>query len=113
MAEMRKDGVADVLGATVLLMLLITWPVVVLDFIARSPGFGRVYFKDGEIIHAETHTKEGVAAFNEIVSWRGGQVIEVHDQPEPPQTIHEGWQNLLLQAVQWTDEQREKRASGG
>jgi len=86
---------------------------VVLDFIARSPGFGRIYFKDGEIIHAETHTEEGVAAFNEIVSWRGGQVIEVHDQPEPPQTIHEGWQNLLLQAVQWTDEQREKRASGG
>ena len=83
---------------------------VVLDFIARSPGFGRIYFKDGEIIHAETHTEEGVAAFNEIVSWRGGQVIEVHDQPEPPQTIHEGWQNLLLQAVQWTDEQREKRA---
>ena len=85
---------------------------VVLDFIARSPGFGRIYFKDGEIIHAETHTEEGVAAFNEIVSWRGGQVIEVHDQPEPPQTIHEGWQNLLLQAVQWTDEQREKRARG-
>ena len=83
---------------------------VVLDFIARSPGFGRIYFKDGEIIHAETHTEEGVAAFNEIVSWRGGQVIEVHDQPEPPQTIHDGWQNLLLQAVQWTDEQREKRA---
>ncbi len=83
---------------------------VVLDFIARSPGFGRIHFKDGEIIHAETHTKEGVEAFNEIVSWRGGQVIEVHDLPEPARSIHEGWQNLLLAAVQWSDEQREKKA---
>jgi len=85
---------------------------VVLDFIARSPGFGRIYFKEGEIIHAETHTKDGVAAFNDIVSWRGGQVIELHDVPEPPQTIYDGWQNLLLQAVQWSDEQREKQAGG-
>jgi CheY-like chemotaxis protein len=85
---------------------------VVLDFIARSPGFGRIYFKDGEIIHAETHTKEGEAAFNEIVSWRGGQVVELHDAPEPPRTIHDGWQNLLLQAVQWTDEQRERQLGG-
>jgi FixJ family two-component response regulator len=85
---------------------------VVLDFIARSPGFGRIYFKEGEIIHAETHTKEGVPAFNEIVSWRGGQVVELHDVPEPSPTIFDGWQNLLLQAVQWTDEQRERKQKG-
>jgi CheY-like chemotaxis protein len=85
---------------------------VALDFIARSPGFGRIYLRDGEIIHAETHTKEGVEAFNEIVSWRGGQVIELHDLPEPSRTIEDGWQNLLLQAVQWSDEQREKKSAG-
>jgi DNA-binding response OmpR family regulator len=80
---------------------------VVLDFIARSPAFGRLYFKDGDIIHAETHTQEGVEAFNEIVSWKGGQVVEVNDAPEPTRTIFTDWQNLLLHAVQWSDEQRQ------
>jgi DNA-binding response OmpR family regulator len=82
---------------------------VVLDFIARSPAFGRLYFKDGDIIHAETHTQEGVEAFNEIVSWKGGQVVEVTDAPEPTRTIFSDWQNLLLHAVQWSDEQKESK----
>jgi DNA-binding response OmpR family regulator len=80
---------------------------VVLDFIARSPAFGRLYLQDGDIIHAETHTQEGVAAFNEIVSWKGGQVVEVTDAPEPTRTIFSDWQTLLLHAVQWTDEQKQ------
>ena len=81
---------------------------VVLDFIARSPAFGRLHLKEGEIIHAETHLKEGVEAFNEIVSWKGGQVVEVTDAPDPERTIFDDWQNLLLHAVQWSDEQKER-----
>jgi CheY-like chemotaxis protein len=80
---------------------------VVLDFIARDHRAGRVYFKDGEIIHAEVGPLQGVDAFNEIVSWRGGQVVEVKDAPESERTIHGDWQNLLMHAVQWADEQRQ------
>lgn len=79
---------------------------VALDFSRRNQWCGRVYFKDGEILHAETESNRGVAALNEIVSWRGGQVVEVKDAPEPERTIEGDWQNLLMHAVQWADEHR-------
>jgi DNA-binding response OmpR family regulator len=79
---------------------------VVLEFTGRDSRSGRVYFRDGEIIHAETVSSQGVPAFNEIVSWRGGQVVEVKDAPEIERTIQGDWQNLLMNAVQWADEHR-------
>jgi DNA-binding response OmpR family regulator len=77
-----------------------------LDFIGKKDRYGSIYFVDGEIIHAETDTKQGVEAFNEIVSWRGGKVLEANDAPVPARSIQGDWQNLLLHAVQWSDEQR-------
>jgi hypothetical protein len=77
-----------------------------LDFVSRRQGRARIYIKTGEIIHAETETQRGEAALNEIVSWRGGQVNEVRDAPEPARTIQGDWQNLLMHAVQWADEKQ-------
>jgi DNA-binding response OmpR family regulator len=77
-----------------------------LDFIGKKDRYGHIFFVEGEIVHAETDTKQGVEAFNEIVSWRGGKVLEVNDAPIPERTIQGDWQNLLLHAVQWSDEQR-------
>jgi len=77
-----------------------------LDFIGKKDQYGHIYFVDGEVIHAETDSKQGVEAFNEIVSWRGGKVLEANDAPLPVRTIQGDWQNLLLHAVQWSDEQR-------
>ncbi len=79
---------------------------VVLDFVGRQGQQGRIYFKQGEIIHAETGARQGVEAFNEIVSWRGGQVMEVADAAAPARMVHGDWQNLLMHAVQWADENR-------
>jgi FixJ family two-component response regulator len=77
-----------------------------LDFIGHHGKQGRIYFKDGEILHAETDSKKGVDAFNEIVGWRGGQVVEVQDATSPSRTLEGHWQGLLMNAVQWVDEHK-------
>ena len=80
---------------------------VALDFIGHNGEQGRICFKDGEILHAETGDQQGVEAFNEIVSWRGGQVVEVGAAPPPPRTVEGNWQGLLMHAVQWADENKQ------
>jgi len=85
---------------------------VVLDFFNRRRGVGRIFWQDGQIVHAKLGEKEGVDAFNEIVSWRGGQFVEVTDAEEPPHTITDHWQNLLLQAVQLSDERMDAEQRG-
>jgi CheY-like chemotaxis protein len=79
---------------------------VALDFMGRHGRHGRIHFKNGEVIHAETDVCRGVDAFNEIVSWREGQVTEISRIPEPERTVNGEWQSLLMHAVHWADEQR-------
>ncbi len=79
---------------------------VVLEFMGDHGNQGRIHFKDGEIIHAETGTVQGVEAFNEIVSWRGGQVLEIANAAPPLRTVEGNWQGLLMHAVHWADEQQ-------
>ena len=76
-----------------------------LEFIAPQ-GQGRVYFYKGEIVHAETQNAAGETAFQQIVGWRGGRVVEVTDTAEPKRTITANWQGLLLNAAQAIDEDR-------
>ena len=77
-----------------------------LDFIGHHGEHGRIFFKDGEVFHAETDNQKGVEAFYEIVSWRGGQVVEALDAPEPARTVEGNWQGLLMEAAQWVDEHK-------
>ena len=80
---------------------------VVLDFIGDHGKQGRIYFQDGEIIHAETGAVRGVDAFSEIVGWRGGQVTEVTNAAPPVRSVEGNWQGLLMHAVHWVDEQKQ------
>lgn len=80
---------------------------VTLEFIREHGGRGRIFFKDGEIIHAETGNVCGVEAFNEIVSWRSGRVQEISvASSSPSRSIEGNWQNLLMHAVHWVDEKK-------
>ena len=81
-----------------------------LEFFAPQ-GSGRIYFYNGEIVHAETQNATGEAAFQQIVSWRGGRVTEVPDATEPARTITVHWQSLLLAAAQAIDEERSANPS--
>lgn len=79
---------------------------VTLEFLREHGGRGRIYFKDGDIIHAETGTLAGVEAFNEIVGWRSGRAQETPVGLTPDRTIEGNWQSLLMHAVHWVDEKK-------
>ena len=70
-----------------------------LEFTGPAGEKARVYFDDGQVRHAVTPGREGVEAFNEIVSWKGGKISEVSGGGTPPRTIDLDWQFLLMEAV--------------
>ncbi len=72
--------------------------------VASPGGIGRIYFEDGQIIHAETPDSRGESAFEEILRWKGGQIKELTAAYKPPRTITTGWQGLLLNICQRIDE---------
>ncbi len=79
-----------------------------LQFTGPKGEKARVYFDAGQVRHATAPGKEGVAAFNEIVSWKGGQISEVSGAPASPRTINLDWQMLLMDAVRDMDETRHR-----
>lgn len=81
--------------------------------IASPSGIGRIYFEDGQIIHADTPDSRGEAAFEEILRWKGGQIKEMTTDSKPPRTITTAWQGLLLNICQRIDETAPDRGSVG
>jgi response regulator RpfG family c-di-GMP phosphodiesterase len=76
----------------------------VIAFVRDDGTSGKIHFQRGEIVHAECNTgKNGLEAFNDIVSWRGGQVEESQESIAEP-TIQQGWESLLMDAVRMIDE---------
>ena len=75
-----------------------------LEFTGPAGEKARVYFDEGQICHAVTPGREGIEAFNEVVSWKGGKISEVFDTETPPRTIDTDWQFLLMEAVRKVDE---------
>ena len=74
-------------------------------------GIGRICFEDGQIVHAETPTSRGEAAFEEILRWKGGRIKEMTTAYKPPHTITMDWQGLLLNACQRIDENSRDEAT--
>jgi ActR/RegA family two-component response regulator len=72
--------------------------------IASPSGIGRIYFEEGQIVHADTGESGGEAAFEEILRWKGGQIKELAAVCKPPRTITDCWQGLLLNVCQRMDE---------
>jgi response regulator RpfG family c-di-GMP phosphodiesterase len=67
-------------------------------------GIGKIYFEDGQIIHAESPESQGEPAFEQILRWKGGRIKELPLTQAPMRTIHTGWQGLLLNVAQRIDE---------
>ncbi|HEY2615510.1 MAG TPA: response regulator [Chthoniobacterales bacterium] len=82
-----------------------------LEFTGPRGEKARVYLERGQVRHATAPGKEGVAAFNEIVNWKGGQISEVSGAGQPARTIDLDWQILLMEAVREMDETRGKQSS--
>ncbi len=82
-----------------------------LQFTGPQGEKARVYFESGQVRHATAPGKEGVAAFNEIVNWKGGQISEVTGSAQSPRTIDLDWQILLMEAVRKIDETRDAEST--
>src|SRR5207244_4536729 len=78
-----------------------------LQFTGPQGEKARVYFENGQVRHATAPGKEGAAAFNEIVNWKGGQISEVSGAAQSERTIDLDWQILLMEAVRKIDEERQ------
>lgn len=63
---------------------------------------GLIYFRDGEIIHAESEGGTGEEAFYDIVSWELG-IFECDAEPAEVDTIRESWDFLLMESMRRLD----------
>ncbi len=63
---------------------------------------GSLYFKDGEVVHAETDTLTGEEAFYDILSLEVG-VFDCDTVQERIETIRESWDFLLMESMRRID----------
>ena len=65
---------------------------------------GYLFFRDGDLIHAQLDSLEGKEAFGRILAWGGGTFRAESKVTTTQQTIHENVQYLLLDALRQQDE---------
>jgi DNA-binding response OmpR family regulator len=110
-SEKFQGTLSDLHLADIIQLKCMSGSSAALQFTGPKGEKARVYFDGGQVRHATAPGKEGIAAFNEIVSWKGGQISEVSGAPPSRRTIDLDWQMLLMEAVRNVDEARDRRPS--
>jgi predicted regulator of Ras-like GTPase activity (Roadblock/LC7/MglB family) len=67
---------------------------------------GRIFFRDGRIVHAEQGGKSGEAAFYEIMEWSSGHFSLAPNVSTTSHTIQKSTQFVLMEAHRLIDERR-------
>ncbi|MEY2503761.1 MAG: hypothetical protein QOG27_41 [Verrucomicrobiota bacterium] len=106
-SEKFQGTLSDLHLADIIQLKCMSGSSAALQFTGPQGEKARVYFESGQVRHATAPGKEGIAAFNEIVNWKGGQISEVSGAGQSPRTIDLDWQILLMEAVRKMDETRE------
>jgi predicted regulator of Ras-like GTPase activity (Roadblock/LC7/MglB family) len=70
---------------------------------------GKIYFADGNIVHATFGNVEGEAAVHQILRIKEGPFKVENDIPPPKRTITTPWSNLLLEGLRIIDEATEAK----
>jgi Domain of unknown function (DUF4388) len=65
---------------------------------------GAVYFRNGEIVHAEQGSRIGEDAFYQLIRWPGGRFAMENNAAAPNRTIENSVSYLLLEAHRLMDE---------
>ena len=65
---------------------------------------GQIYFKDGDIIHAECEDSAGEDAFYKILTWENGSFETIDVVTAQKATIEKNYQYLLLEGLRRIDE---------
>lgn len=66
---------------------------------------GRLFFDDGELIHAECEDLTGETAALKLLAWDKAEMSLLHERPAAGRTIERPLHFLLMEAVRLSDEQ--------
>jgi len=102
--EKFQGTLRDLQFTDIIQLKCISASTAVVEFTGPNGEKARVFFEKGQVRHATAPGRQGMAAFNEIVRWKGGTISEVADAPSSPRTIDMDWQHLLIEAVRSADE---------
>ena len=103
-AEKFQGTLRDLQFTDIIQLKCMSGATAVVEFTGPNGEKARVFFEKGQVRHATAPGRQGMAAFNEIVRWKGGTVSEVADAPSSPRTVDMDWQHLLMEAVREADE---------
>jgi predicted regulator of Ras-like GTPase activity (Roadblock/LC7/MglB family) len=78
--------------------------------VQNGDATGAIFFRDGDIVHAELGDKTGEEAFFEIIGWQGGRFAVQTNVVTAMRTIQKSCGHLLLEAHAVNDER--KRGDG-
>ncbi|KAB2881572.1 DUF4388 domain-containing protein [bacterium] len=70
---------------------------------------GKIYFAEGNIVHATFGNSEGEEAVHQILKIKEGPFKVENDVPPPKRTITTPWSNLLLEGLRIIDEATEAK----
>ena len=76
-------------------------------------GYGRVYLKEGEIVHAAYREFTGVEALYQLLAWKDGEFEVEPDAASPETTINASAEALLLEGLRRLDESSCKGVESG
>src|SRR6202043_636002 len=103
-AEKFEGTLSDLQFTDIIQLKCMSGATSVVEFTGPNGEKARVFFEKGQVRHATAPGKEGLAAFNEIVTWKGGTISEVAKACPSPGTINQDWQVLLMEAMRTADE---------
>jgi len=104
-AEKFQGTLSDLHIADVVQLKCISGATSAIELTAPSGEKGRVNFDKGQVVHAASPGREGLEAFNEIMTWKGGRISEV-PADLTKRTIDLDWQVLVMEAARKLDEER-------
>ncbi|MBI5454075.1 MAG: DUF4388 domain-containing protein [Deltaproteobacteria bacterium] len=77
-------------------------------------GYGRVYMKNGAVVHAVYREFIGAEAFYQLLAWKDGEFEVEPDAASPEKTITGSPEGLILEGLRRLDESRRgKEEQGG
>lgn len=72
--------------------------------VGSEHGYGRVYLKNGNIVHAAYRGLTGVEALYQLLAWQDGEFEVDPNAVAPEETINEQSEGLLLEGLRRLDE---------
>ncbi len=79
-----------------------------LTIISNDNRIGIIYFKDGEIVHAELDPFVGEKAIYAMLEIETGQFKVENNIEAPGKTVNNSWSNILLDGLRVIDEKKSK-----